>query len=204
MTKDNAKTDAYALSAEQLELLFNLPYYAALYLFKEPLTPSEVARRLRVPANVMHYRVKRLFDVGLLEVVDESSRSRTYKTVAERFLLSPELQATVGEAVPAMLDGMLSKLHRNFMRRLEAEAEDFEALFEDGPIEFGLEESFTLGSSKPPEYGTWVSISTPTLSAEQFQKIYQAVNIIISEVEPEEGEKRCTLAFLAYQGEGAM
>ena len=51
-------TNAYPLNAEQLELLFNLPYYAALYLFKEPLTPSEVARRLRAPANVMHYRVK--------------------------------------------------------------------------------------------------------------------------------------------------
>lgn len=201
---NTTKTEAYPLNAEQLELLFNLPYYVALYLFKEPLTPSEVARRLRVPANVMHYRVKRLVGAGLLEIADDSNRSRTYKTVAERFLLSSDVYPAVSEAVPAMIDGMPSKLHRNFMRRLEAEAEDFEALFENGPVEFSLEESFALGSSKPPEYGTWVSISTPTLSAEQFQKIYQAVNTIISEVEPEEGEKRCTLTFLAYGGEGAM
>ena len=204
MTKRIAKPDAYPLNAEQLGLLFNLPYYAALYLFKEPLTPSKVARRLQVPANVMHYRVQRLHEAGLLEIVDDSGRSRTYKSVAERFLLSSDVFPAVSEALPAMLDGMLSKLHRNFMRRLEAASGDSEALFENGPIEFDLEETFTIGAVKLPEYGTWVSISTPTLSAEQFQKIYQAVNTIIGEVKAEEGEKRCTLAFLAYQGEGAM
>ncbi len=198
------KTDAYPLNAEQLELLFNLPYYAALYLFKEPLTPSEVARRLQVPANVLHYRVKRLHEAGLLETIDDSTRSRTYQTVAERFSLSPELQPAVGEAVPAMLDGMLSKLHRNFLKSIEAETSAEADLFENGPVEFDLEETFAIGSSKPPKYGTWVSISTPTLSAEQFQKIYRAVNTIIGEVKAEEGERRCTLAFLAYQGEGAM
>ncbi len=95
MTKDIAKPDAYPLNAEQLGLLFNLSYYGALYLFKEPLTPSEVARRMQVPANVMHYRVKRLYEAGLLEIADDSSRSRTYKTVAGRFSLSPELQPAV-------------------------------------------------------------------------------------------------------------
>ena len=176
MTK--TETNVYPLNADQLELLFNLPYYAALYPFKEPLTPSEVARRLRVPANVMHYRVKRLHDVGLLEVDDDGSRSRTYKTVAERFSLSPELQPVLGEAVPAMLDKMVGKLHHNLLQRLEAEQKYIDSVFEDGPLEFDLEETFTIGSSKPPEYGTWVSISTPTLSAEQFQKIYQAINTI--------------------------
>ena len=197
-------TNAYPLNAEQLELLFNLPYYAALYLFKEPLTPSEVARRLQIPANVMHYRVKRLVDAGLLEVADDSSRSRTYQTVAERFLLSPELRATVGEAVPAMLDGMLSKLHRNFMRRIETESGDSEDLFEDGPVEFDLDTSLIIGAVEPPKYAPWVSISTRALSAEQFKKVTEAVSTILNETPVEEVGKRCTLAFLAYQGEGAM
>jgi len=35
-------------------------------------------------------------------------------------------------------------------------------------------------------------------------EIYQAVNTTLGEVKIEEGEKRCTLAFLAYRGEGAM
>ena len=199
MTK--TETDAYPLNAEQLGLVFNLPYYGALYLFKEPLTPSEVARRMQVPANVIHYRVKRLLDARLLEVADDSSRSRTYQTVATRFSLSPELQPAVGEAVPAMLDTMLSKLHRNFLKSIEAGAS--EEPLENGPIEFDLDTSLIISNANPPKYGPWVSISTRSLSAEQFQKVTQAVNAILAEVPVEEGE-RCTLAFLAYQGEGAM
>ena len=135
------QTDAYPLNERQLELVFNLPYYAALYLFKEPLTPSEVARRLQVPANVMHYRVKRLLEAGLLEVADDSNRSRTYKTVAERFSLAPELQPALSEAIPTMLDTMLGKLHRNFLKSIEAGATET-ALFENGPVEFDLEHVF--------------------------------------------------------------
>ena len=202
MTK--TETNTYPLNAEQLELVFNLPYYGALYLFKEPLTPSEVARRMRVPANVMHYRVKRLFEAGLLEVVDDSSRSRTYRSVAERFLLSPEVLPAVTDALPAMFDAMLSKLHRNFLGRMETDLKDLEALLEDGPITFELSDSLTLVSIKPHDYPVLASISTRSLSAEQFQKVTQAVNAILEEAPVEEGKKRCTLAFLAYQGEGAM
>ena len=199
-----SQTDAYPLNAEQLELLFNLPYYGALYLFKEPLTPSEVARRMQIPANVMHYRVKRLVEAGLLEVADDGGRSRTYKTVSKRFSLAPELQAALGEAIPAMLETMLGKLHRNFLRSLETDMDSAGELFENGPVEFDLEDSLILGSTQPPQYGPWVSISTRALSAEQFQKVTQAVNAILAEVPVNEGEKRCTLAFLAYRGEGAM
>lgn len=92
-------------------------------MFKEPLTPSEAARRLQVPANVMHYRVKQLLEAGLLEVADSSSRSRTYKTVAQTFSITPEVLPAVTEALPAMLDTMLSKLHRNFLGRMEADLE---------------------------------------------------------------------------------
>ncbi len=198
------KTDAYPLNAEQLGLLFNLPYYAALYLFKEPLTSSEVARRLQVPANVMHYRVKRLHDVGLLEIIDDSTRSRTYKSVAGRFLLSPEVFLAVAEALPAMLDGMLGKLHRNLLQRIETGLRDTEALLENGPVEFELNESLTLGATKPHEYPVCTSISTVDLSAEQFQKVTEAVSAILSEVQADKGEKRCTLAFLAFRGQGAM
>ena len=194
--------ETYPLNERQLELLFNLPYYAALYLFKEPLTPSEAARRLQVPANVMHYRVKRLHEAGLLEIADDSNRSRTYKTVAERFLLSPTLQHPLGEAIPAMLDTMLSKLHRNFLKSIETGATETE-LFENGPVEFDLDTSLVVSGTKPPVYGPWVSISTRSLSAEQFQKVTEAVAAILGEVPIDEGE-RCTLAFLAYQGEGAM
>lgn len=197
------QTHAYPLNERQLKLVFNLPNYAALYMFKEPLTLSEAARRLQVPTNVMHYRVKRLLEAGLLEVADDSNRSRTYKTVAQTFSIAPEVLPAVTDALPSMLDGMLSKLHRNFLGRVVAELGTIEALIENGPIIFELDESLILGSVDLHKYPTWVSISTPSLSAAQFQKVVSAVRTVLDEVKVDKGE-RCAVAFLAFQGEGAM
>ena len=197
------QTVPYTLNETQLELVFNLPYYAALYLFKEPLTPSEVARRLRVPANVMHYRTKRLLEAGLLEVADDNGRSRTYKSVAATFSISPEVLPAVTEALPAMLEGMLSKVHRNFLGRAETELQDLGALLEHGPVTFELSESLTLGTISPHEYPVWTSLATRSLSAAKYQKIVKAIGTILDEAGAEEGEKPCTLSFLAFQGRGA-
>lgn len=197
------RTDAYVLNETQLELVFNLPYYAALYLFKDPLTPSEVARRLRVPANVMHYRVKRLAEAGLLEVAEDNGRSRTYKSVASTFSISAEVLPAVTEALPAMLEGMLSRVQRNFLGRLETDLQDLEALLEEGPVVFELSESLTLGTVSPHEYPVWTSLATRSLSAARYRKIVEAVSTLLDEVEAEEGEKPCTLSFLAFQGRGA-
>lgn len=198
------QADPYPLNETQLELVFNLPYYAALYLFRDPLTPSEVARRLRVPANVMHYRVKRLAEAGLLEVAEDNGRSRTYRSVARTFAISAEVLPAVTEALPAMLEGMLGKVQRNFLGRLETDLHDLEALLEHGPVTFELSESLTLGTISPHEYPVWTSLATRSLSSAQYQKIIEAVSAVLNEVEPDEGEKLCTLAFVAFQGRGAM
>ncbi len=153
------QTHAYPLNERQLELLFNLPYYAALYLFKEPFTPSEAAQRLHVPANVMHYRVKRLLEADLLEIADDSTRSRTYKSVAHTFSISSEVLPAVTEALPSMLDGMLGKLHRNFLGRIETDARDLGTLLENDPVTFELSESLALGDIKAQEHPVWMSLA---------------------------------------------
>jgi hypothetical protein len=103
-----------------------------------------------------------------------------------------------------MLDATLSKLHRNFLGRTEMELRDMDALLEAGPVVFELNESLTLGSVQPHDSPTWVSIATVELSAEQFQRLNDAVRRILDEVEADKGGKRCTLAFLAFQRPGAM
>lgn len=197
------QSGAYPLNERQLELISNLPYYAALYMFKEPLTPSEAARR-RVPANVTHYRVKRLLEAGLLTVADDTGRSRTYRSVAQTFSILPDVLPAVTEAMPAMLDTMLSKLHRHALERTEAELRELTALAQDGPLTFDLSESLTIEKTDSHGYPSWVAISTIDLSAAQYQRVVDAVRRVFDEVEPDEGENRCTLAFLAFQGQGAM
>ncbi len=126
----------------------------------------------------MHYRVKRLLEAGLLEVADDNARSRTYKSVAHTFSVSAEVLPAVTEALPSMLDGMLSKLHRNFLGTVEAETRDLEALLEGGPLTFELSESLTLGKTQAHEHPVWISLATRSLSAAQYQKIIGAVGTI--------------------------
>lgn len=202
------QTDAYTLNESQLELVFNLPYYATLYLFKTPLTPSAAARRLQVPANVMHYRVKRLYEAGLLEVADDNGRSRSYRSVSQEFSVPPEVLPAVTEAVPAMLDTMLSKLHRHVLESTEKELWDLEALTQDGPFTFDLGEPLIFGPED--RYFSRVSVSSIDLSADQYRRVVETVMSAFDKVQQEvknssEGETtRCTLAFMAFQGQGAM
>ena len=82
--------------------------------------------------------------------------------------------------------------------------EDRVHLLEHGPVTFELSESLTLGTINPHEYPVWTSLATRSLSSAQYQKIIEAVSAVLNEVEPDEGEKLCTLAFVAFQGRGAM
>lgn len=199
-------TQAYALNERQLELVFNLPYYATLYLFKTPQTPSEAARRLQVPANVMHYRVKRLLEAGLLEVAEENGRSRTYRSVAERFSVSSDVIPALTDVLPAMLDAVLSKLHRGVLTGAERELRDLEALTQNGPLTFDLSEQFSVR----PEcrLTNEVNILAVDLSETQFRRVVAAVSDVFAEVgtEAAEGEavRRYTLAFVGLEGQGAV
>ena len=63
--------------------------------FRKPVCPSLVADRLGLPANLLHYRVKRLVDLGILERCGREGRRHLYKLKASIFtypayLLIPE------------------------------------------------------------------------------------------------------------------
>lgn len=62
-------------------LLATLKARLVLAAYVEPATPSEVARTLELPANMVHYWTRRLVDEELLEVVEEQGRVRTYRAV---------------------------------------------------------------------------------------------------------------------------
>ena len=55
--------------------------------FHKPVCPSLVADRLGLPANLLHYRVKRLVDLGILERCGREGRRHLYKLKASIFYL---------------------------------------------------------------------------------------------------------------------
>lgn len=66
--------ELFTLNEQQLELLCNAKTYLLLQTFKEPTNPSAAAKKLGVPANRVHYHVKRLAAAGLLERVGRGRR----------------------------------------------------------------------------------------------------------------------------------
>ncbi len=185
----------FVLSERQLELLFNITYYLTLCTYKTPLTPSEAARLLDIPANVAHYRTKRLFEVGLLEAAGEAGKGR-YRSVAQTFHIPSELSHALGESSLLMLDGMLGKLHRANMAQAEKSFWDYE--HPGTPLEFDLSGTINLRKAEQRSYPGVLNISSVNLSSQQYKRVTEAVRAILDDVTEEEGEKTCTLAFIAF------
>ena len=61
------------------ELLGTLKARLVLAVYAEAATPSEVARKLEMPANTVHYWTRRLLEADLLEQVGQEGRVRTYQ-----------------------------------------------------------------------------------------------------------------------------
>ena len=53
-------------------LLATLKARLVLAAYVEPATPSEVARTLELPANMVHYWTRRLVDEELLEAISKT------------------------------------------------------------------------------------------------------------------------------------
>lgn len=61
-----------------------------LAVYEQPATPSEVARKLQMPANTVHYWTRRLLAGGLLEQTGEEGRIKTYRSLLGEGACEPE------------------------------------------------------------------------------------------------------------------
>jgi len=191
------------LSEAQVHLLFDVRNVALLRLLRQPDTPSGAAKKLGLPANTLHYRVKRLAEVGLLEVAQERGRRRTYRTVAETFRIPKGLLYSVGEALPDMLEGLLGRVHRELMAEVERFSFSIAALEEgaEDDVTFDLEKALQVSTQRleSGHYPPTVAVSSFRLSAAGYQKLTGALREVLTSTEEERGEV-CTVALLVYRG----
>lgn len=61
-----------------------------LAVYEQSATPSEVAHRLQMPANTVHYWTRRLLAGGLLEQTGQEGRSKTYRSLFGDDVCVPE------------------------------------------------------------------------------------------------------------------
>jgi hypothetical protein len=188
----------FTLNAAQLELLRNFTNFPVLQIFTEPNNPSDVATSLKMPANAMHYRVKKLYEAGLLNLVEQKGRRRTYQSVATNFRVHRDIFQSAKEPYSFSNDA-LGKVTRGFN---EAQAEHIEKHLgeekDSGYIHFGVDETSERVMSA---YEPCLGIFDVPLSQEQYMKLTQTLLDMAYEIKNDKTKKKnkqCTIAIVAF------
>jgi DNA-binding transcriptional ArsR family regulator len=189
------------LNAGQLELLRDFTNFPVLQIFAEPHNPSQVAKGLKMPANSMHYRVKKLYEAGLLKVVEQKGRRRSYQSVATNFRVRRGLMQTL-DASHNFTNDALSKVAKGYDTALAEHIQKHTKDSDDtGYIYFGIDDSERVMTSYEPCLGLFET----TLSQEQYQRLTKALLDIASETTKQsEKGKHCTVAIVAFARSSAF
>ncbi len=105
--EDTAKREA---TVEKL--LSSIKPRLMLSAFGEPGSPSDIAKRLGLPANVAHYWAGKLVDAGLLRQVEQRGRQRIYQAASDKIDAVPVDCGLFGA-------NMSSALHAAFLAAAE-------------------------------------------------------------------------------------
>ena len=190
----------FTLNERQLELLCDAKTYVLLETFKEPLNPSAAARKLGLPANRVHYHVKRLAAAGLLRTVSVNGRSRVYETVATRFRLRKSLLGSVAIALTTGAGDVLSGLRRGFVTAFEHFFNEAHREVNEGAEEYSI---LDLEAEPFKAYQPLVGAVEVRLSPEAYAQVVRAMTAAVETAERKaegEGGETCTVAVVVYKG----
>ena len=190
----------FTLNEQQLELLCDAKTYILLETFKEPLNPSAAAKKLGMPANRVHYHVKRLATARLLRTVSENGRSRVYETVATKFHFRKELLGQVATSLTAGAEDLLTGLQREFVNSFEHFFQAAQGEADGDSSHYGLLE---LGDGVPLRaYQPLLGTAGVRLSREGYAQVVQAIMAALHDAELKESQsgETCTVAVVVYPG----
>lgn len=183
---------------ESIKALHNTPF---LGHFFKPQSPSDVARALDMPANLMHHHVQRLTELGLLQQVDRKNGKVYYQLAASTFLYPLDLWLP-----EEMQTEHLENLSMRF-RKAYARSERWASGLgqEDGTYSFSREHVMppsTLGPT-PEARPAHMQVRTVRLSAARYRQVVEQLykSILDLPEDTQDDAKSCTLALLAFEDE---
>ncbi len=112
------KEESY-LTQDQLELLSDPKMFALLAVFDEPKSASDAARILKLPANTVHFRVKKLLALNLIIELEGKNKPRLLQAVAEQFLIPTDLLPSMPSLMPLLFDKMMDELKNQLLSSLK-------------------------------------------------------------------------------------
>jgi DNA-binding transcriptional regulator GbsR (MarR family) len=114
----------FTVNEAQLKLISDVKLYSILARFDEPYTPSEVAKRLNIPANTVHYHVKKLVAAKLLNCVTKHGRQCKYQRVSDKFRFHESLLPRYEYENSGSTAQHLKKIQKHFLSQAEKTQED--------------------------------------------------------------------------------
>ena len=189
-------------SPEAARALYETP---VLHKFLAERNPSDVAREIGMPANLVHHHVKRGVELGLLLETRREAGRVYYQLAAREFTHARSLLGMNGK-----ITRLLESLSGSFLEAYrKSEAETSNADDPDYDV-IGFQESASLPIEAPPRtpepvagHPAHFQSRTLQLSAASYQTLVQQISVTIAGLTPEEtpGAANCTLTLIGFQGE---
>lgn len=171
--------------------------------FLEPRSPSDVAKKLGMPANLAHHHAKRHAELGLLLETGRDAGKVYYQLAARTFKHARSLipAGAPNERVTATL----ARLEEQF---LEAYQRSDRTAGHDDPdwTVYGFSGEKRARPEEEPAgppieaRPAHFQVRTFRLSPESYQRLVQQMARILEQAEADSDDSPCTLAFLALDG----
>ncbi len=176
-----------------------------LHRFLDERNPSDLAKEIGMPANLVHHHVKRGVELGLLTETKREGKRIYYQLTAKEFTHGRDV-LEYGEKISAALNllssGFLPAYAASEALYLGADDPDYHAIGFVDPESLPPKPK-RLEKAEVQAYPAHFQARTIRLSPAQYQRLLRELSETINDAAPElnHDAKPCTLTLIGYQGE---
>jgi DNA-binding transcriptional ArsR family regulator len=176
-----------------------------LHLFLEPTTPSQIAKKAGMPANLVHHHVKRALELGILFEAKKEGRKVFYQLAARTFTHKRDLltlEQTLGAALTQLSNAFLESYLRCDAESVNASDPDYHVygfapeVSPQIPVKPVAAESREPPQQQPAHY----QVRTLRLGVKQYQTLIQTLVKLLEEAKSDKEAEPCTIALLGFSG----
>jgi DNA-binding transcriptional ArsR family regulator len=172
-----------------------------LHYFLEPASPSAVAKKVGIPANLVHHHAKRARELGILFEAKKEGRKVFYQLTARTFTHKRDLlglEQTIGTALRKLSESFLESYLRCETEAVNASDPDYH-VYGFGSVDDSLRIAVKSGEL-PLEHPAHYQVRTLCLGVEQYKTLIQTLARLLEETKSEKNAKPCTIALLGFSG----
>jgi DNA-binding transcriptional ArsR family regulator len=172
-----------------------------LHHFLEPASPSEVAKKVGMPANLVHHHAKRALELGILFEAKKQGRKIFYQLAAKNFTHRRDLltlEQTKGAELQQLSQAFLEAYLHCETDATNAANPDYHMV---GFADPAPNPPSTAPQDPMHQHPAHFHVRTLMLGVAQYQKLLQTLHGLLEEAEFDQTAQPCTIAVLGFTGE---